>query len=64
VLVFPSCESGNAIALAAEGDPVDISLHDLREQALDMKEATGLNLMPSIARLEQSQSCLGGILKL
>jgi len=64
VLAFPSCESGNAIALAAEGNPVEISLHDLREQALDLKEATGLNLMPSIARLQRAQTCLGGILKL
>ena len=64
VLAFPSCESGNAIALAAEGNPVEISLLDLREQALDLKEATGLNLMPTIARLEGAKTCLGGILKL
>jgi spermidine synthase len=64
VLAFPSCESGNAIALAAVGEPVEIPLHDLREQALALKEATALNLLPTIARLEQSQSCLGGILKL
>ena len=64
VLAFPSCESGNAIALAAEGDPVDISLYDLREKALDLNRATGLNLMPAIARLERSQCCLGSILKL
>ncbi len=64
VLGFPSCESGNAIALAAEGDPVEISLHDLRERALALKQETGLNLMPSIARLQRAQACLGGILKL
>ncbi|MGA9666551.1 MAG: fused MFS/spermidine synthase [Gallionella sp.] len=64
VLAFPSCESGNAIALAAEGDPVDISLYDLREKALDLNRATGLNLMPAIARLERAQCCLGSILKL
>jgi len=64
VLAFPSCESGNAIALAAEGDAVDISLHELREQAQMLKENTGLSLMSTIARLESSQSCLNGILKL
>ena len=64
VLTFPSCESGNAIALAADGDPVEISLYDLREKALALSKETGLNLMPSIARLERSQSCLGGVLKL
>jgi len=62
VLSFPSCETGNAIAFAAVGDPVDISFFDLREKALEMNRETGLNLMPSIARLEQSQSCLGGVL--
>lgn len=62
VLSFPSCETGNAIAFAAVGDPVDISFFDLREKALELNRETGLNLMPSIARLEQSQSCLGGVL--
>jgi spermidine synthase len=33
VLGFPSCESGNAIALAAAGDPIDISLDDMKESA-------------------------------
>jgi spermidine synthase len=64
VLAFPSCESGNAIALAAEGDPVEISFFDLREKALALNQETGLNLMPGIARLERAQSCIGGILKL
>ncbi len=62
VLAFPSCESGNAIALAAEGDPVEISLHELRENALALGNETGLNLMPSIARLERAQSCPGNLL--
>ena len=64
VLAFPSCESGNAIALAADGDPVEISVCDLREKALELHKETGLNLLPAIARLEQSQRCPGGILKL
>lgn len=64
VLAFPSCESGNAIAFAAEGDPVEISFYDLREKTLELHKETGLNLMPTIARLERAQSCLGGILKL
>ncbi|HTN94780.1 MAG TPA: spermidine synthase [Gallionella sp.] len=64
VLAFPSGESGNAIALAALGDPVEISLYDLREKALDLNRETGLNLMPSIARLERAQSCPDGILTL
>jgi spermidine synthase len=63
-LVFPSCESGNAIAFAAGGNPVEISFDDLRENALALKKETGLNLLPTISRLEQSHSCLGGLLKL
>jgi len=64
VLSFPSCESGNAIAFAAEGDLVEMSFFDMRGKALSLNQETGLNLMPSIARLERSQSCLGDMLKL
>ena len=64
VLPFPSCESGNVIAFAAAGEPIDVSLDDLKEQARNLKDETGLNLLPTIARLEQAQTCLGGILKL
>jgi spermidine synthase len=64
VLAFPSCESGNAIAFAANGDPVEISLYDLREKALALSKETGLNLMPTIARLAQAKSCLNDTLTL
>lgn len=63
-LMFPSCESGNTIAFAAAGEPIDVSLDDLKEQARTLKEETGVNLLPTLTRLEQAQSCLGGILKL
>jgi len=58
VLLFPSCESGNAIVFAASGDPVEISLDDLKESALTLKETTGLNLLPTLARLVQAKTCL------
>ena len=64
VLEFHSCESGNVIAIAAAGNPIEISFDDLRENALTLKKETGLNLLPTLARLEQSHSCLGGLLKL
>ena len=57
-LVFPSCESGNAIAFAVAGNPVEISLDDLKENALALKAATGLNLLPTLARLAQAKTCL------
>ena len=63
-LMFPSCESGNAIAFAAEGDPVEISFFDLRGKAMELNNETGLNLMSTITRLERAQTCLGGMLKL
>jgi len=63
-LAFPSCDSGNTIAFAATGEPVSIALDDLKESALELKEATGLNLLPTLTRLEQVQSGHGGVLEL
>jgi len=63
-LVFPSCESGNALVLAAAGHPIAISLDDLKENALALKEATGLNLLPTLARLAQAKTCLNNVLVL
>jgi spermidine synthase len=63
-IAFPSCDSGNTIAFAAAGDAISISLDDLKEQALELKQATGLNLLPTLTRLEQAQSCVGGVLAL
>lgn len=63
-LAFPSCASGNVIALAATGDPIRIALDDLKEQAEAMKEETGLNLHPTLTRIEQSQTCPGGVFSL
>ena len=63
-LAFPSCDSGNTIAFAAAGDAISIALDDLKEQVLALKETTGLNLLPTLTRLEQAQSCRGGVLEL
>lgn len=63
-LAFPSCESGNAIVFAASGDPVEISLDVLKESALALKETTGLNLLPTLARLVRSRTCLNNCLTL
>ncbi len=61
-LVFPSSEFGNAIAFAASGDPVEISFDDLKESAVTLKEVTGLNLSPTLARLAQAKTCLNNTL--
>jgi len=63
-IAFPSCNSGNTIAFAAAGDLISITLDDLKQQALVLKEKTGLNLLPTLTRLEQAQRCAGGILKI
>jgi spermidine synthase len=63
-IAFPSCDSGNTICFAATGNGINVSLDDLRDQAIDLKENTGLNLLPTLTRLEQAQTCLGGNLVL
>ena len=63
-LAFPSCDSGNVIAFAAAGEAIRIELEDLREMAIEMKAETGLNLLPTLSRLEQVQHCPGGVLEL
>lgn len=56
-LLFPSCESGNTIAFAAEGEPVEIPLADLKARAVALKEETGINLLPTVTRLTQAKTC-------
>ncbi|MFZ2972590.1 MAG: spermidine synthase [Ferribacterium limneticum] len=52
VAVFPSCDSGNSIAFATGGEPVDVSLDDLRARAAQLKKDTRLDLLPTISRLQ------------
>ncbi len=63
-LTFPSCDSGNTIAFAATGVPIRMALDDLKEMMLALKQTTGLNLLGTLTRLEQAQTCAGGILEL
>jgi spermidine synthase len=63
-LLFPSCESGNAIAFAAAGHAVELPFDELKESALALKEQTGLNLLPTLARLAQAHTCLNDTLRL
>ncbi len=60
-LAFPSTESGNVIALGATGADIRISLDDLKEHAEALKTETGLNLLPTLSRIEHSQTCPGGM---
>jgi spermidine synthase len=59
-LAFPSCDSGNVVAFAAAGAPVRHSLGELKTAARGLKTATGLNLLPTLTRLEAAHHCPGG----
>ena len=51
-VVFPPCDSGNAIVFATGGDIVDTSLDGLKNRAEQLKKDTRLNLLPTLARLQ------------
>ncbi|MBI5898104.1 MAG: fused MFS/spermidine synthase [Rhodocyclales bacterium] len=63
-MAFPSCDSGNAIALAAVPPTRATPLGELRAAATRLKRDTGLNLLPTLARLAQSRHLAGGLLHL
>ena len=55
--VFPSCDSGNAIAFARGDEPIDTVLDDLLARAEALRKETGLNLAATVQRL-QEEGCL------
>jgi spermidine synthase len=63
-LSFPSCASGNAIAFAATGETVKMTTAELKAAALALKKDTGLNLLPTLVRLEQARTFGNGMLAL
>lgn len=63
-LAFPSCDSGNVVAFGANGETIERSMAELRTRAQALKETTGLDLLPTVTRLEQTGSLPGGVLKL
>ncbi len=64
IFALPSSESGNVIIFAASGETIEISLDDMKESALVLKEETGLNLLPTLARLIEARTCLNNTLTL
>ena len=54
--VLPECSTGNVIALAAAGKPVDVSLAEMKAGALALKRDTGLNLSAVVARIAKLQA--------
>ncbi len=61
---FASCDSGNAIALAAKPPTPAATLGELKTAATQLKRDTGLNLLPTLARLAQSRHLAAGQFKL
>lgn len=61
-IAFPSCDSGNVVAFAAAGDSLNRPIAELRTRAGWLKTATGLDLLPTVTRLEQAGSLPGGTL--
>lgn len=54
VLDLPECDSGNVVALAGVPGGRAFELDALKARALDLKAATGLDLLPTLRRLEKS----------
>ena len=53
-LNFPPSSSGNTIAFATDGDPVNVTLEQLKHRSELLSKATGLNLCATIQRLQSS----------
>lgn len=58
-VALPACASGNVIALAARGAPVDMSAATLGARAAAFRNETGLNLTPTVTRLSRASSPVG-----
>jgi spermidine synthase len=63
-LALPASDSGNVIAFATGGSEVAVSLDHLRDRAGALKESTGLDLRPTITRLQLGTALPDGWLKL
>jgi spermidine synthase len=63
-IAFPSCDSGNAIAMAAATVSSAPTFDDLKKAAKHLKQETGLNLLPALTRLAESRHLAGGVLQL
>lgn len=64
VVTFPPGEAGNVIVFATAGEPVEHELGELKIGARLLQRATGLNLSPTLARVEREGCCGGGYLRL
>lgn len=63
-LALAPCDSGNRVALAAVGEPIDIELADITARAHALRTQTGLNLLPTLARFARAPGNRGGRIRL
>ncbi|MCL2831401.1 MAG: spermidine synthase [Betaproteobacteria bacterium] len=63
-LVFPSCDTGNAIAFATGGASIETGIPELRVRATALRLQTGLNLNPVITRIQFTKILPEGKLKI
>jgi spermidine synthase len=59
VAVLPPCGAGNTVAIAARDGEIRLEPGGLRDPARRLKEETGLDLAPLLARLDPSGSPAG-----
>lgn len=64
VVLMPPSGAGNAIALARRGPALEVEFSELRAARARLREATGLDLAPSLVRLAASSHASGGRLTL
>lgn len=61
---FPRCRSGNTIAVATAGSPVEIALETLEQRARMLAERTGLDLLPMLEKMKADPHWPDGTLRI
>jgi len=59
-VAFPSCDSGNVVAVAARDELAPTDATEMRARAYALKEKSGLDLRPTVSRLEEAGLFAGG----
>lgn len=64
VVILPPGESGNVIGFGCGDEVLDTDLDELRQRAMALKASSGLDIKPTISRLQLTQRFPGGRLLL
>lgn len=59
-MALPPCASGNIVAIAAIGAPVDMTPASLVARAAALRDETGLNLAPIVTRIARAAAAQSG----